>query len=224
MQRRVIVGRPDRPTPELDSAITRIELNPYWNVPRRIARLDIIPRVRRDAGYLARQGIRVLGEAGEVDPRAVDWSRPAAGRYRLRQDPGPLNALGVVKFHFPNPYDVYLHDTPAKELFDRPERFFSSGCIRLERPLDLARRLLGADPAWSGDALERALAAGRTVVIDLAAPMPIHVAYLTAWVDDAGVVQFRDDVYRRDQGPALAARAAASGAVECGPAGPDGRG
>ncbi|MBX6322679.1 MAG: L,D-transpeptidase family protein, partial [Rhodospirillaceae bacterium] len=205
MQQRAIVGRPDRPTPELDSAVTRIELNPYWNVPPRIARLDIVPKIRRDPGYLAREGIRVLGPDGEVDPAGIDWSGPAATRYRLRQDPGPRNALGVVKFRIPNSFDVYLHDTPSKALFQRSERFFSSGCIRLERPLELARHLLRSDPAWSGDALDRASALGH-VVIELPKPMPIHLVYLTAWVDESGTVQFRRDVYGRDVPHALAAR------------------
>jgi murein L,D-transpeptidase YcbB/YkuD len=213
MHKRVIVGRTSRRTPELHGLITRVEANPYWNVPVRIARLDILPKIRRDSGYLARQGIRVLGSWGpgarELDPGAVDWS---SGSYRLRQDPGPLNALGVVKFHIPNPYDVYLHDTPSKELFAKPERFFSSGCIRLEQPLELAHYLL--QDAWP--AFEAALASGRNTAFDLSAPLPIHVVYLTAWSDEAGLVQFRDDVYDRDREPAVAAVGASAALLaEC---------
>jgi murein L,D-transpeptidase YcbB/YkuD len=202
LRRRVIVGRPTWRTPELHSAITKVELYPYWNVPPRIARTELVPKIRRDPGYLARHAIRVLSswgpQARELDPRAVDWS---GGAYRLRQEPGPSNALGLVKFHIPNPFDVYLHDTPSKELFARPERFFSHGCIRLEQPLDLARYLLRSVPAWSGGGIDQALAFNRNMTIDLSVPLPIHVVYLTAWADESGIVQFRDDVYRRDHLP-----------------------
>jgi murein L,D-transpeptidase YcbB/YkuD len=201
---RVIAGRQARRTPFFAGEITSILLNPSWTVPETIAIEDKLPLILEDRDWLAKEHVRVLGRAGkgwrEVDPADVDWMTLGPGRfpYRLRQDPGPWNALGRVKFQIPNPWDIYLHDTPSRSLFDRAERIFSSGCIRVERPLELAARLLAGDRRWSPEALEAAVASGETVAVPLRRPMPVFLLYWTAWVDAGGTLQFRDDVYGRD--------------------------
>jgi murein L,D-transpeptidase YcbB/YkuD len=209
----VIVGRRDRRTPELHSAINRLELNPYWNVPSGIYRKDFLPKLRKDPGYLAHySGIRVYQAeepANEVDPSTVDWFSPEAKqmRLRLRQDPGPENALGPAKFLFPNPYDVYLHGTNKPSLFAKADRFISSGCVRLPDPLGFAALLLKDDPAWTPERIAATIKDGRNRSVTLAAPLPVHLVYDTAWVDAAGTVQFRKDVYERDKAaPAVAER------------------
>jgi murein L,D-transpeptidase YcbB/YkuD len=199
-----IVGRTYRRTPEFSARMTYLEINPYWNVPPRLAREDILPKIKGDPGYLRAQGIRVLRGWGagspEVDPDSVDWAGLDADQltYKFRQDPGPLNALGQVKFVFPNKFDVYLHDTPAKDLFKKPVRNFSSGCIRIEGPLDLALYLLKDDPAWDETRLLEAMQTGLTRIVSLKNPLNVHVLYWTAWMDGENRLHFREDIYKRD--------------------------
>lgn len=201
----VIVGRRDRPTPELNSAINRMEFNPYWNVPAGIYAKDFLPKLRKDPGYINHyQNIRVYRAsepANEVDPTTIDWFSPEAKqmRLRLRQDPGPENALGPAKFLFPNSYDVYLHGTNKPSLFANADRFLSSGCVRLPDPLGFAELLLKNDPNWSRAKIDAAVAARSNRGVPLATPLPVHLVYDTAWVDEAGTVQFRPDVYGRDK-------------------------
>lgn len=200
-----VVGRTDRQTPELDSTVNRLEFNPYWTVPPKIARVDLLPKMQRDPSYFAAHGIKIYSSweesAEEIDPETVDWFSPEAKamRYRLRQDPGPENALGPVKFLFPNPFDVYLHGTNHPDLFVKPARFFSSGCIRLPRPIEFAAVVLRDDPNWNQARIDSVLKGGVNTPVRLARPIPVHLVYRTAWVDDAGTVQFRDDVYGRDK-------------------------
>jgi murein L,D-transpeptidase YcbB/YkuD len=200
----VIVGRTSRPTPIFSSAITRIITNPYWRVPRGIAVQDILPKLKRDPSYLGAQSIRVYGNnhggLTEVPGGSVNWRSLNKDNfpYVLVQDPGPLNALGRIKFFIPNELDVYLHDTPARELFTHATRAFSSGCIRIQRARDLAELLLRQDDGGRLQAMENALEKGETTEIPLAKAVPVHVAYLTAWTDEEGHVQFRDDVYALD--------------------------
>jgi murein L,D-transpeptidase YcbB/YkuD len=200
---RVVVGRPYRKTPIFRSEIRYLVLNPTWTVPPTILRNDVIPAVRKDRGYLARKQMRVLDAKGrEVDPRRIDWAGAAAGPfpYQVRQDAGPSNALGRIKFMFPNSHSVYLHDTPQTELFERAERAASSGCIRVESPLELAVQLL-ADPArWSREALEAEIAKGATRTVTLAEPVPVILMYWTIDVDADGSVSFKKDLYGRDPG------------------------
>jgi len=203
LRMRVVVGRPYRPSPEFSDRIRYLVLNPYWEVPPRLAVRDKLPLIRSDPGYLAREHIRVLSGWGEgvrqIDPASVDWWRVARPLpYRLRQDPGPWNALGRIKFMFPNGYDVYLHDTPARELFAHAERGFSSGCIRLQEPLALADWLLADDPRWSPEALRAAIDSGQTRTVNLREPVPVYLLYWTAWGGSDGAVQFRRDIYDRD--------------------------
>ena len=179
-ERAAIVGRRGWPTPQLDSVIDRLEFNPYWVVPPRIARLEVLPKIRRDPDYMVHNDMRWVN--GQV-----------------RQDPGPKNPLGKVKFLFLNPYSVYLHDTNSPNLFDRWDRFLSHGCMRVAGALDLAGYLLKDDPLWPPERMQEVVETGQTVQVRLAAPIPLHVIYDTAWVDDAGVVNFRPDVYGRDR-------------------------
>ncbi|MGH6929613.1 MAG: L,D-transpeptidase family protein [Dongiaceae bacterium] len=207
----VIVGRRERRTPEVHSAINRLEFNPYWNVPSGIYSKDFLPKLRKDSGYLANyKNIRVYRAsepANEVDPSTVDWFSDEARkmRLRLRQDPGPENALGPAKFLFPNNYDVYLHGTNKPSLFTKADRFLSSGCVRLPDPLGFAELLLANDPAWTRERIEKMIKDGRNRSVTLAAPLPVHLVYDTAWVDETGTVQFRSDVYGRDDREAIVA-------------------
>lgn len=202
MESKVVVGRLERQTPIFTADMTYLVLSPRWHIPRSIAVKDKLPQLRRNPRALARQNIRIFNSAGQrVDPGSVDWSAVSARNfnYQLRQEPGARNALGGVKFMFPNPYNVYLHDTPSRELFDRNQRTFSSGCIRVSNPLDLAEYLLKDDPKWSQAAIKKAAASGRERVVNLSERVPVYLLYWTAWVDEEGLVHFRDDIYKRDQ-------------------------
>ncbi len=205
LQMRVVVGRPARRSPVFSARMRYLVLNPFWNVPTTIAVEDILPRQREDEGYMARHGIHVFegwrADAAELDPATVDWSEYGKDRFpfRLRQDPGPFNALGRIKFMFPNPFAVYLHDTPHRSHFNQTQRDFSSGCIRVESPLDLARWVLAEEENRPGERLAERLASGETQTIHIKRPVWVHLLYLTAFVDDAGRIQFRSDIYGRDR-------------------------
>lgn len=198
LRRRVIVGKEDRQTPEYTSAVSYIAFNPYWNVPRSIAEKDLIPKARRNPGYFERLGIRVYQGGREVSSRSVDWSRTTANDVRLRQDPSPRNSLGTVKIHFNNPYAVYLHDTPSKSLFGRTARTYSSGCVRVQDVRDLTEWLLKETDGWDRQRIEATVQGRQRLDVALAETVPIYLLYLTAWVDDEGVVNFRDDIYDID--------------------------
>ena len=201
---RAIVGKSRRQTPALSGRMTYLEFNPYWNIPGKIARKDILPKVVSDPHYLTRQGIRVFDswdrQARELDPTGIMWESLSSRYfpYRLRQDPSDVNALGRVKFMFPNPQSVYIHDTPGKALFNREERHFSSGCVRVETPLDLAQYLLDSQ-GWDRTRLEAAMINKRRQTVVLDDPIPVHLVYFTAWVDTDGTVHFREDIYDRDR-------------------------
>lgn len=201
MKMRVIVGRNYRQTPVFASEISRLVLNPDWVVPPTILREDILPQVRRNPARLARLHLRVLSNGREVDPSSVDWATVDANHffYTLRQEPGPLNPLGRIKFQVDRGNGIYLHDTPDRHLFDQPGRALSSGCIRLERPEELALYLLADPQRWDLVRLEEAINRGKTEGVPLAEPTPIYFTYWTAWVDEAGVLQQREDVYGRDR-------------------------
>jgi len=199
---RVQVGTPFRQTPSFKSEITYLVLNPTWTVPPTILAKDILPEARRDPGEIQRRGLKVLDREGHpVDPGSVDWSRYKAANfpYLLRQDAGPKNALGRMKFMFPNRYHIYLHDTPKKSLFEKPERAFSSGCIRIEKPLELAELLMEGDRRWGRERLTAAIGARATRTVFLPRPVPILLLYWTVSFDEAGRIGFKKDIYERDR-------------------------
>ncbi len=202
---RSIVGRQYRQTPVFSGRMTYLVLSPFWHIPPGIATRDVLPRVRENVDYLRQQNMQVLdgwgSDARVLDPATVDWSKITASnlRYRFRQNPGPNNALGDVKFMFPNRWNVYLHDTPGRELFQRTERDFSSGCIRVDRPLELARYLLQGQDNWNERTIAEAVNRRTERTVVLRNPIMVHLLYWTAWADDDGLVQFRRDIYQRDE-------------------------
>jgi L,D-transpeptidase YcbB len=200
-QARAQVGKPYRRTPIFRSQISYLVLNPTWTVPPGIIEKDILPAARRDPSTIARKGLRVLDADGrELDPASIDWSRYRSGHipYTLRQDPGPSNALGRVKLMFPNPYLVYLHDTPSQALFERTERAFSSGCVRVERALQLAELVLDDPERWNAASIASAIELGEVRTVTLKRNIPVLLTYWTAWVDPQGRTNFRRDIYGQD--------------------------
>jgi murein L,D-transpeptidase YcbB/YkuD len=198
---RVVVGRDERETPIFRSLITYVVFNPTWTIPPGILVKDKLPELKRNPGALRRMHIRVLDASGrEVDPYSIDWHRYGPGRlppYQFRQDAGPDNALGLVKIMFPNPHLVYLHDSPAKSLYEQDQRTFSSGCIRVQKPFELAELVLN-DAQWTQQSMQRLVDAKQTRTVTLAKPVPVLILYWTAQPRPDGQVIFRNDVYGRD--------------------------
>jgi murein L,D-transpeptidase YcbB/YkuD len=200
----VIVGRPYRRTPIFSNKLRYLEFNPTWTVPPRIAGRDLLPKIRKDPGFLAAQGFEVYSgwsaEAVTLDPASIDWQAVSPDRfpYKLKQRPGPTNAMGRVKFMLPNSYDIYLHDTPNHDLFDRTQRTFSSGCVRLSDPRALADYLLTFLPGWDMARLDAVWEGGNQTRVNLSETIPVHFAYFTVLADSTGRLAFRRDVYGRD--------------------------
>lgn len=210
---RVVVGKTFNPTPVFSDQMTHIIFSPYWNIPESIVKSETLPAIQRDPGYLERQNIEIVRNGQVLDPSAIDWSS-SANNLQFRQKPGTKNALGLVKFMFPNQFNVYLHDTPSDSLFERTQRSFSHGCIRIEKPLELAQYLLKDQPEWSRPRIEAAMQSGTEQTVNLKQSIPVHIVYWTTWVEKDGTVQFRDDVYGHDakQGQALQREIAAEAA------------
>jgi L,D-transpeptidase YcbB len=204
LKMKIIVGKNYRQTPVFSDKISYMVLNPSWSVPQTIAVEDKLPLIKKNPGYLVQQKMRVFSswraDAREINPHHIDWRKVNESNfyYRLRQDPGPNNALGRIKFMFPNRFNVYLHDTPSRELFNKTSRTFSSGCIRIQKPEELALYLLQDDPRWNRDKLQKALGTMKEQSIRLPSPVPVHLLYWTVFVGEDGVVQFRNDIYGRD--------------------------
>jgi murein L,D-transpeptidase YcbB/YkuD len=204
MDMRVIIGRPYRSTPAFLGTMRYLVINPYWNVPHKLAVLDLLPKQQADPDYLPGKGFRVYAgwgkDAPELDPGDIDWSSYTAENfpYRLIQDPGEVNSLGRIKFMLPNPYAVYLHDTPSRHLFNRPVRTFSSGCIRVAEPVRLANFVLNDGRDYMTPDVLEAISSGENQIVSLPRVVPVYMLYQTAWVDDEGMAHFRDDVYGRD--------------------------
>jgi murein L,D-transpeptidase YcbB/YkuD len=197
----VQVGRPYRRTPLFRSEISYLVFNPTWTVPPGIIAKDILPAAKANPASITKKGLKVLDANGrEVDPASIDWSRFKSGHipYTLRQDPGPNNALGRVKLMFPNDYLVYLHDTPSQALFERADRAFSSGCVRVERALELAERVLDDPAQWNAQSIDAVIRGGKLQNVTLKRRMPLLLVYWTAWVDLDGRVNFRRDLYDQD--------------------------
>jgi len=200
---RAVVGKPFRETPVFRADMKYLVLNPDWTVPPTILRQDKLPAIRRDVRYLERENMDVVDRDGRiVDPATIDWKHVTIRTfpYLLRQRPGPTNALGRIKFMFPNPHAVFLHDTPSRELFQRETRLFSSGCIRVEHPFELANILLKDDPRWTPEVVQDTVDSGVTTTVSLPHPVPVLVLYLTAVAfDDGRDFSFYSDVYDRDR-------------------------
>lgn len=201
---RAIVGTEYTQTPSFSGLMRYLVLAPTWNVPASIAAREEFPAIQADPTRLGSEGFTILDrQTGEpVAPEVVDWDATPAelsSRYRLRQEPGPRNALGRVKFMFPNAHNVYLHDTPGRSLFARTFRSFSHGCIRVERPLELAAALLAGREEWPPARIAELSTGERETTVVLETPVPVHLLYWTAWVDaETGLIHYRRDLYRRD--------------------------
>lgn len=200
---RAIVGDDTHQTPLFSAEMKTVVFSPYWNIPQSIALAETAPAAHRDQEYIRRNNIEVLRVSDSrvevVDPDDVDWDDPDEVRQlRLRQRPGAANALGHVKFLFPNRFAVYLHDTPADELFARDKRALSHGCVRLDEPAALARFVLRNDPSWDADRIAKAMRSGTEREVALPAPLPVHLLYFTAIVGPEGELTLLDDVYGHD--------------------------
>jgi len=196
----VQVGKPYHRTPVFSDEMEYLDFHPYWNVPFSIATNEYLPKLRRNPYALQSQSIRVLVDGNVVDPGGLPWHSYSRSHFpvRLRQDPGPKNALGRVKFMFPNRFNIYIHDTPAQSNFERASRYFSHGCIRVEDPFALAEVILGLQGISRAE-IDGIVAGGQRKIVRLETPIPVHVVYLTAWVNKDGSVHYRRDVYGRDE-------------------------
>ncbi|MDF7681268.1 L,D-transpeptidase [Enterobacteriaceae bacterium ESL0689] len=202
MVSRVIVGRPDRKTPIMDSVLNNVVINPPWNVPPTLARKDILPKVRHDPGYLEQHGYTMMrgrGSKETVNPHQVDWSTITENNlpFRFQQAPGARNSLGRYKFNMPGTEAIYLHDTPNHNLFQRSVRALSSGCVRVNKASELANQLL-QDVGWDKTRISDVLKQGDTRYVTIRQPIPVHLYYLTAFVDDDDHLQYRTDIYNYD--------------------------
>jgi len=198
---RVIVGDPRHPTPIMESNVTAVTFNPPWNVPHSIATKEILPRLRREGSYLQRNRIEIVDRPHDPFGAEIDWSGYSQSNFpfRLRQIPGSGNALGLVKFEMPNKFDVYLHDTSERSLFERSTRSLSHGCVRVQCAQELAEYLLDDPTIWLTTDLRLALEVGRTLQMPLKEPVPVYLLYFTAFAEEDGTVNFRPDVYGRDR-------------------------
>jgi murein L,D-transpeptidase YcbB/YkuD len=198
---RVIVGKPDAPTPLFSDNMTYLVFSPYWNIPADILKTEALPHLTKDPDWLKRNNMEVVGTKGDVvDASEVDWSdEKAVNTVRIRQAPGPENALGLVKFIFPNNFSVYLHDTPNDKLFFQKRRALSHGCVRVEDPVALAHYVMRDRPEWTPERIETAMHAQEEETVRLKTPIPVHIGYWTAWVGpDGKTVSFTDDPYGID--------------------------
>jgi len=194
---RVVVGKKDTQTPIFNEEMTHLVFSPYWNVPDSIAQGETLPAMMRDSQFLTRNNMEIVDASGQpVDAAAADFSDPS--KYRFRQRPGGQNSLGLVKFMFPNQFNVYLHDTPADSLFTRASRSFSHGCVRLEDPVALAKYVLRDQPEWTEEKIAEAMHSGEEKHVKLNSAIPVYLGYWTASVGNDGIVQFRKDVYGID--------------------------
>jgi len=202
-----IVGKITRQTPILNSKIYELNLNPYWTAPVSIVKKDLIPLMQKNPKYLEENAIRIFAPDGtEILPASVNWNSDEAVNYRFRQDPGKINAMGSVKINFPNPHQVYMHDTPQQSLFSRLLRFESSGCVRVQNVRDLISWIAKETPGWNRRSIERTIIAGDRIDVKLTEAVPVYFTYITSWSTRNSVVQFRDDIYRRDGVAELALR------------------
>jgi murein L,D-transpeptidase YcbB/YkuD len=194
------VGRMDRQSPIMQTKATEINFNPYWHVPPSLIKKDLIPKMKADPNYLAEEKIHILDKDGkDVSPASINWNTDEATHFTYRQDTGAdINSLGFVRINIPNPYGVYMHDTPEKGVFGDDFRFVSSGCVRVQDVRDYVAWLLKDNPGWSRDQIDAVIRSGERLDVKLAEPVPVYWVYITAWATPDGIVQFRPDIYQRD--------------------------
>jgi murein L,D-transpeptidase YcbB/YkuD len=198
---KVIVGKEYNESPTFKAPMSYIVFSPYWNIPASITKDEIIPAVRKDKNYLSRKNMEVVSENGElVNLKNVDWALKDGENfpYLIRQKPGGDNSLGLVKFMFPNEYNIYIHDTPSRSLFDRESRALSHGCIRIQNPDQFAKILLN-DPDWTDEKIQKAMKQEIEEVVKLDREIPVILVYMTFWADRDGKANFRSDIYNRDE-------------------------
>ncbi len=204
-----VVGKPERPSPELTSKIQEINFNPYWYVPKSIIYKDLVPKAleltRRGQDFLTAYHMQAFDAAGNpLDSRQIDWNGTEVYNYQFRQLPWSENSLGYIKINFPNKDAVYMHDTPLKSLFGRAERFDSSGCVRVHNVYTLAAWILRDTPGWGINRIQSMKQTGEQIDVKLSKPVPVYFAYISAWGLPDGSVQFRPDIYNQDGGSATA--------------------
>jgi L,D-transpeptidase YcbB len=194
------VGKIDRQSPIMQTKATEINFNPFWTVPPSLIKKDLIPKMQADPDYLTDEKIRVFNKEGqEVSPQSINWNSDEATHFKYRQDQGAdLNSLGFVRINIPNPYGVYMHDTPSKGVFGDDFRFVSSGCVRVQDVRDYVAWLLKDNPGWGRDQIDEVIRTGERLDVKLTAPVPVYWVYITAWATPDGIVQFRPDIYQRD--------------------------
>jgi murein L,D-transpeptidase YcbB/YkuD len=204
-----VAGKPDRPSPDINSKIIEINFNPYWTVPVSIVRKDLIPKMQAEPDYLTKNHIRILDpKNNELTPAQINWFSEEAVNYKFKQDPGDFNSLGSLRINFPSAFGVYMHDTPLKNLFGEDMRFHSSGCMRIQNVRELVNWLLSETNGWSRIEIDDVIKSGERKDAKLKPQVPLHWIYVTAWAAADGVVQFREDIYNRDglSAPATASR------------------
>lgn len=208
LRHRVIVGRQGRDTPSLKTTIRALNFFPYWRVPDSVAKLDVFPRLVKEPDYLQKEHIRVVSgdfNGPEIDPTSIDWSQADSRVIKLKQDPGPQNALGLVRIDMQNEHGVYMHDTPMKPLFQQRARAFSAGCVRVQDVFQLVEWLARYEPGWENPGqVQAVLDMGQALDVRLSRPVPVYFAYITAWAEPDGRIAFRPDIYRRDGAVAMA--------------------
>ena len=198
---RVIVGRTERETPNVRATVKALNFFPYWRVPDSIGTLDLVPRLRKEPEYLEKEQIRVYSAqtAQEMDRSVIDWKQVDPAKIKFKQDPGPQNALGLVRIDMMNEHGVYMHDTPMKKLFDQRSRNFSAGCVRVQDVFQLAEWIAHYEAGWEQPGrVESVLQSGQALDLTLTRPLPVYFTYITARAEPNGVVQFRPDIYNRD--------------------------
>lgn len=181
----IVVGKISHQTEIFSDTLENIVFSPYWNIPASIVKNEILPQLNKNSSYLKNNNMEITGNLN--------------GLPIIRQKPGPDNSLGAVKFLFPNQHNIYFHDTPAKSLFERKSRAFSHGCIRLSQPFELAKYLLKDQPEWTDSEITKAMRSGKEKWVRLVKQVPVSIIYYTAWVDREGLINFRDDIYGRDE-------------------------
>jgi murein L,D-transpeptidase YcbB/YkuD len=194
------VGKIDRQSPIMQTKATEINFNPFWTVPASLIKKDLIPKMKADPSYLTDEKIRVFNKEGqEVSPQSINWNTNEATNFKYRQDTGAdINSLGVVRINIPNPYGVYMHDTPSKGIFGDDFRFVSSGCVRVQDVRDYVAWLLEDNPGWGRDQIDEVIRTGARTDVKLTNPVNVYWVYITAWATPDGIVQFRPDIYQRD--------------------------